>query len=358
MRELRSKLVVLALLGAMFLSVSVQAQTEKKPIADYTSITALINHYNYLPADYEPQDLVIPKVPRQTYNDTTAKMRREAASALEALYAAAEAEGHYFFNVSGYRPYSMQKEIFDEEVARSGYEIAALYIAIPGCSEHQSGLAMDVSSGRMGGGLYASFGDTPEGMWLADNCHTFGFVIRYARDKEAVTKIAYEPWHLRYVGKTLAARLKAENLALEEYYALPAKYNMAKFRIHDEVQQRAAYNIKGNNFFRLRDIAELLMDSPSKFDIKWSEEKRLAEITRGGDYSENISAQPKTDGLSRAIRSNKLEVEIDGERKELYGYLIDGYNYFKLRDLQLLFNYRVEWDNEAKVIDLLLPSLQ
>lgn len=200
MKQFEFKIVFLALVLLVFSSFISYSEGEKKPIVDYTSITALINHDNFLPADYEPDDLVIPNVPKQTYNDTTAKMRREAALALEKLYAAAEADGMYFYNVSGYRPYSMQQEIFDEEVARSGYEVAALYIALPGSSEHQSGLAMDVSSRAMVGGLYAGFGETAEGLWIAANCHKVGFIIRYPEDKEHITKIAYEPWHLRYVG--------------------------------------------------------------------------------------------------------------------------------------------------------------
>lgn len=359
MRKLKIRSLFLALVLLIITSLySSYAEGGRKAIVDYSSISALINHENYLPSNYEPDDLVIPRVPRQTYNDTTAKMRKEAAEALEALYAGVQAEGLSFYNVSGYRPYSMQQEIFDEEVARSGYEIAALYIALPGSSEHQSGLAMDVSSAEMGGGLYASFGDTQEGIWLANNCHKYGFIIRYPKDKEHITKIAYEPWHLRYVGISLATKLKRENLALEEYYTLPAKYNLAKVRVLDGTIEKAAYNIEGYNYFRLRDIAELLIDTSNRFNVVWNEKEGAAEIVRGVNYSSEFNSAPKTDGLNRAIKSNQLKIKIDGEYKTLYGYLIDGYNYYKLRDLQNLLNYRVEWIEKERLIDLLLPSLQ
>lgn len=350
--------VLILALGLIVLGNHLNYADTRKQIVDYTSITALINHDNFLPSNYEPSDLVIPKVPKQTYNETTAMMRKEAAAALEEFYAAAEAEGKYFYNVSGYRPYSMQKEIFDEEVARSGYEGAALYIALPGSSEHQSGLAMDVSSRAMGGGLYSSFGDTPEGAWIAENCHKYGFIIRYPADKEHITKIAYEPWHLRYVGIPLATKLKTENLCLEEYYNLPAKYNIAKIKIGDKSYQKLVYNIKNHNYFRLRDLAELLKNSRSQFDLKWDEKRNMAEIKRGENYSSEQSSIPKTDGLNRSLKPNKLAVLIDGKQMELYGYLIDGHNYYKLRDLQNLFSYKVEWNEKERTIELLLPSLQ
>lgn len=100
------------------------------------------------------------------------------------------------------------------------------------------------------------------------------------------------------------------------------------------------------------------MNTPNKFDLVWNEEKKLAEITRGVNYSSKSSPSPKSDGLRRAIISNKLAIEIDGKKMELYGYLIDGYNYYKLRDLQNLLGYKMEWREKEELIDLLLPSLR
>lgn len=352
-----SGLKMLSLLTVFLLAVTLLSSAEgRKPIPDYTSITTLINHDNYLPSDYEPSDLVIPKIPRQTYNDTTASLRSEAARALEELYYAATSEGHSFFSVSGYRPYSMQKEIFDEEVARSGYEIAALYIALPGSSEHQSGLAMDISSGRMGGGLYASFGETPEGVWVAQNCHKYGFIIRYPEDKEDITKIAYEPWHLRYVGKGLAARLKRDNLCLEEYYMLGAKYNLTKISIGgEEILYRDAYNINGNNYFKLRDVAQLLRYTPARFDVSWNEKLNRVEITTDKEYDSDYVKDKNIDGYNRSYKPSDMKFHIDGQEKELNTKLIDGYNYIKLRDLQTLFNFRVDWDEKQQLIRIMFP---
>jgi D-alanyl-D-alanine carboxypeptidase len=84
----------------------------------------------------------------------------------------------------------------------------------PGASEHQSGLALDVT---IDGTLRQSFGETKAGKWIADNCQRFGFILRYPQDKTGVTQIIYEPWHLRYVGVPHAAFMKEMNLCLEEY---------------------------------------------------------------------------------------------------------------------------------------------
>ena len=90
-------------------------------------------------------------------------------------------------------------------------------VAYPGQSEHQTGLAMDVSCQSVGFTLEEDFGQTTEGIWLSENAHKFGFIIRYGKDTTNITGYSYEPWHIRYVGKDAAKEIYDLNITLEEY---------------------------------------------------------------------------------------------------------------------------------------------
>ena len=183
------------------------------------SITVLVNKELSLPSDYIPSDLVVPNVSYSfDYYDEKKLMRKEAADALEELFQGAQADGFSLRGVSAYRSYDRQYEIFTNNVKKLGFDHTVKYSAIPGYSEHQTGLAIDVSSKAVNYRLDASFGSTKESDWLTKNAHLYGYIIRYAQDKTAITGYSYEPWHIRYVGKELAAYLYENNLALEEYY--------------------------------------------------------------------------------------------------------------------------------------------
>ncbi|WP_243643749.1 M15 family metallopeptidase [Tepidibacillus fermentans] len=178
----------------------------------------LVNKRHHLPEDYVPQDLTEPNVPFSFKgNDPKKMMRKEAAGALESLFQAAKKENLNLFAVSGYRSYQRQKAIFAYNASIKGAERANQTSAYPGESEHQTGLAMDVSSSRVNFQLNERFGDTPEGRWLAEHAYEFGFIIRYPKGKEEITGYQYEPWHIRYVGKKPAKEMKEKQMTLEEY---------------------------------------------------------------------------------------------------------------------------------------------
>lgn len=180
---------------------------------------AVINKHAALPGDYEPHDLVVPNVRFPFPEDSPKKqLRTPAARALEQLFDAAEEAGHILFAQSGYRSYDTQVSLFERYAEEHGEEAANLFSARPGESEHQSGLAMDITSEAVGYQLTVDFGDTPEGKWIADNAHLFGFIIRYPEGKEAITQYQYEPWHLRYVGVRAATEMKEKDWTLEEYF--------------------------------------------------------------------------------------------------------------------------------------------
>lgn len=186
---------------------------------DPNSITVLVNKEISLPSDYIPADLVVPDIMFSfDYEDEKQLMRIEAAEALEDLFASASSEGLALRGVSAYRSYERQYEIFTNNVKVKGLDHTTKYSAVPGYSEHQTGLSIDVSAKACNYRLDASFAKTKESQWLIQNAHLFGYIIRYAEDKTAITGYSYEPWHIRYVGKTLATYLYENNLCLEEYY--------------------------------------------------------------------------------------------------------------------------------------------
>lgn len=167
----------------------------------YVNGILIVNKTYPLPADFDPGTL---------HPDTQA--------AFTAMQKAAKAEGLSLRIISGYRPYSQQNSTYNNYAKRDGKELADRYSARPGHSEHQSGLAIDLNS------LQQSFGDTPEGLWIAEHCAEYGFILRYGKEKESATGFMYEPWHLRYLGVELATTVKESGLCLEEFLGITSVY--------------------------------------------------------------------------------------------------------------------------------------
>lgn len=186
---------------------------------DPDDIKVLINKEIALPKDYEPEDLVVPNVKFYfSHYEEKKLLRKEAAEALEELFLASVQEELNLCAVSGYRSYNRQYTIFTSNVRKNGLEETLKFSAMPGFSEHQTGLSMDVSTPSLGNLLVERFEDTKEGQWLAQKAHEFGYIIRYPKNKEDITLYTYEPWHIRYVGIDLATYLYENDLCLEEYY--------------------------------------------------------------------------------------------------------------------------------------------
>lgn len=180
------------------------------------SLLILANKEHRLPEDYVPSDLTEPDVSFQQSDPERRQLRREAASALEQMFAGAKADGHKLIAVSGYRSYASQKALYKRRRDQTSAAYVEVYIARPGASEHQTGLAMDLGCpGHCD--LEEDFAQTDEGHWIALHAHEYGFVIRYPQDKTEVTGYAWEPWHVRYVGKAAARTIYENGWALEEY---------------------------------------------------------------------------------------------------------------------------------------------
>ena len=191
---------------------------EALPVQGIEAVPVLVNKTNELPEGYAPADLVYPGIPFLAPELTEKRMlRKEAAAAAERLFAGAGKDGIYLAGVSAYRSYETQRALFSRYAAEQGLETAMTFSAVPGTSEHETGLAIDVTKSNGSCPAEDCFAGTPEAEWLAANASHYGFIIRYPLGKEAITGYKYEPWHLRYVGVQAAAAIDEAGLTLEEY---------------------------------------------------------------------------------------------------------------------------------------------
>jgi len=190
------------------------------------SYLVLVNKVFQLPEDYSPHDLVVPSVLAVWgHENVSLQLRATAARAIEDLFEEAyESSGLELWAVSGYRSFEDQVTRHQFFVDTYGEEEAQQMSARAGHSEHQTGLAMDVSAASVGGMLTEEFSNAPEGVWLRENAHRFGFVIRYPYSRRGLTGINYEPWHLRYVGIEPATQLFNENMVLEQLVLPVARF--------------------------------------------------------------------------------------------------------------------------------------
>lgn len=206
---------LLSLLMAIISALSTASMIASETIA-LGEYLVLVNRDYVLSNTYEPDDLIRPDV---RHDSSSILMREEAAHALEELFAAAQADGMHLIAASGYRSYRTQELIYQRKIKNTGsVEKANLLVAPPGASEHQLGLAMDLKCKTVQN-LNASFAKTKEGQWILENAHQFGFIIRYKEEWTDITGYAYEPWHIRYVGKTHAQIIHDLDIPLEEYIA-------------------------------------------------------------------------------------------------------------------------------------------
>ena len=141
------------------------------------------------------------------------KMEKVAAQHFKEMVKAAKKDGISVYNVSGYRSYSTQTNLYNGYVSRNGKAKADTFSARPGTSEHQTGLATDVNN------VSDSFENTSAFKWLSKNAYKYGFILRYPKGKTNITGYKYEPWHYRYVGTDVAKVIYEKNITYEEYYA-------------------------------------------------------------------------------------------------------------------------------------------
>ena len=176
-------------------------------------LLVLVNKYHQLPAGFKQYNLV--NMSRK-YTANDGKQYLLAGVAYE-KYAqmsdAAKADGLSMKVISAYRTEDYQRNLYNNKVRTTGKINADNYSARPGHSEHQTGLAVDISSTK------GTFEYTAEFKWLQKHAHEYGFILRYPKGKEWITGYSYEPWHYRYVGTDVATIIFEEGITYEEYYA-------------------------------------------------------------------------------------------------------------------------------------------
>jgi zinc D-Ala-D-Ala carboxypeptidase len=181
-----------------------------------TSLLTVVTQTRSLAASYVPPDLV-PISPQFTSSVEVQQLRRPAADALAQMLSDARRDGVTVKVNSAYRSYDYQGTVLRAEIAAYGCSQALKQVAAPGHSEHQLGLAADLTSEDVHWDLSDGFGQTPEGRWLAAHAATYGFVLSYPEGKEAVTGYISEPWHYRYVSPSVAQATAVSGKTPAEY---------------------------------------------------------------------------------------------------------------------------------------------
>ncbi len=206
-----SGLLSLALAGSMMISGALDAAA---PHNDVKGTLFLVNRQWMVTEKFIPAALEMSDVPGQVR-----RMRSDAAAALREMFDACKAEiGVQLISISGYRSYERQESIYKRKLrsVKNNVAKAQEYVAPPGASEHQLGLAMDLGQ-RSKIHLERSFGDTEGGQWCRENCWRFGFILRYDEPWEEITGYKYEPWHFRYVGQEFAEAIHKAEVPLETW---------------------------------------------------------------------------------------------------------------------------------------------
>ena len=182
--------------------------TNTKPANNFDTDYVLVNKYNYLNKDYVPNNL--------TKIDSTRLLNHVTHAFIE-MRNATKKDNLSIVAISGYRSYSYQDNIYKKYARADGISKADTYSARAGFSEHQTGLAVDISNGKL---PYTQFEDTKEFEWMIKNAYKYGFILRYPKDKEKITGYMYESWHYRYVGTDISAYIQKNNITYDEYYVM------------------------------------------------------------------------------------------------------------------------------------------
>lgn len=187
-------------------SLDKEFYSDIETVKDPDDTLVLVNKYYALPSGIKPKNLV---------DIEGEKMESVAADAMKKMISDLRSTGLDIILQSGYRSEETQSIIYNKNITNRGKERADKYSARPNHSEHQTGLAMDLSTD---GTLEETFENTKQFAWLQENAHKYGFIMRYPKDKVYMTGYSYEPWHYRYVGVEIATLIKNEGITFEEYY--------------------------------------------------------------------------------------------------------------------------------------------
>ncbi len=197
--------------------VYVNIGLDKKMYEDADVITkfdeaVLANKYHKLDESFVPDNLVQIK---DSCSKNKSYLSKTAQVAFENMCDAAKEDGKNILSNSAYRSYKDQQDVYDTYLSLYGQTYVDNYVAVPGFSEHQTGLALDVAAKG-----YSTFKTSPEYTWMLENAYKYGFILRYPKEKQEITGYKNEAWHFRYVGLEAAKYIQENNITYEEYYVM------------------------------------------------------------------------------------------------------------------------------------------
>ena len=190
--------------------IGVNDDSHSIPVSEEWNLI-VVNRWNEIPEDFSIS---------LTELSNGQKVDSRIYPELQAMFDAARADGLQLFVREGYRTSEEQQQILDEKIAafenegnsrKEAKELAKEWVAVPGTSEHELGLSVDINANTSVSSRDSVY------TWLAENAHSYGFIKRYPSDKTEITGINNEPWHYRYVGKETAEEIKEKGVCLEEY---------------------------------------------------------------------------------------------------------------------------------------------
>lgn len=198
--------------------IHVNLNMDKEPYVDAEVVSKfsydmLVNKFHALSESFEPEDLVT--ISKEYTNDEEFLANKKAVNQLIQMFESAKIDGLEMVVNSAYRSYSDQVEIAEFYRKWYGDNYVNNYVAKPGFSEHQTGLAFDIGSTSED-----VFANSKEYKWMQENAYKYGFVMRFYKKAETITGFRSEPWHYRYVGKEIAKYIHENNITFEEYYVM------------------------------------------------------------------------------------------------------------------------------------------
>ena len=302
---------------------------------------------------------------------------REAGEAWLRMQSDARAQGIYLSLNNTYRSISAQSVNYYSKInsGRSVENVDATN-SRPGHSEHHTGYTADLS------GLY-SFVGTKGYYWVVNNAHKYGFVISFQSGKEFINNYSPEGWHIRWFPEWAAEIMYVEGLTIQEFenlYVYPRKHGFqtdmgiagtiaetdfangwdftatptaSTVIVNGQDITFDAYNIGGNNYFKLRDLAFVLSNTEKQFEVDWDGDGTTITIASGLPYT---VVGGEMQGRGQYIKTpdpTVARIIIDGRESTFVAYNIDGNNYFRLRDIGETFDFEVDWDgiNNTVIID-------
>ena len=277
------------------------------------SLLVLVNQNYRLDEFYAPTDFVPVEVPVTPYSQVnTNYLRRDAADATELLFSKAQEAGYELTLRTGYISYSVQKNLYNQDVYEMGLEYADKFNSRPGHSEHQTGLAIDITTPSINNELSLEFADTEEGKWVLAHAHEYGFIIRYPENRESEVGYFYEPYHLRYVGVEVATEIFENNWTLEDYIL---NYGLLD-AVSDEVQTPEEGTIEQEPSLEDSNEADDTDEEESNDHLDESDQEALSDKSNASQ-SDSMDSELNEDSSMDGSSSDEDRQQAIQENREL-----------------------------------------